>query len=336
MSEKVRGVNVPIALASLALSLLLWFVVFPAHLSRRNQKFTLELRYAGLNQHEFQISKIPSQIAVSAKVSNDEYNAIIAKGPYAEVDLSNAKAGTNSIPTVSIYPSELQQKVSEISNITVALEKMRKSEVIVATSATGKLSDPGLIVDDISSETKKVLVEGPESLVSRVSYAQANLKLDMVDPHSNAPVEVILEPFDASNHLVGNVELHPSKVLVMPKLMPSPQSKQVFVEAQFTGKVPEGYVVQGYVVEPDRISASGPSRILKGITRLSTEPIDVSQLTGTQTLTAKLQEPSGLTGLETTEVKVTITIAPATVKGLNPDDPKSKPRAKDGDNGKPL
>jgi YbbR domain-containing protein len=335
MIEKTRGVNVPIALWSLLLSFLLWFVVFPAHLSRRAQKFVLELRYIGLNQHELHLSKIPNQITVSAKVSNDEYNAIIAKGPYAEIDLANAKAGSNTISTISIYPSDLQQKVSEISKVTVLLERMRKNEVIVTTAAVGKLSDPGLIVDDIVSETKRVLVEGPESLVGRVSYAQANLKLDMVDPHSNDPVEVILEPFDASHHLVGDVELHPSKVLVMPKLMQSPQSKQVFVEAQFIGKVPEGFMVQSYNVEPDRVTAIGPSRFLKRFNKVVTEPIDVSQLTSTQTLTAKVQEPAGLTGLDTKEVKVTITITPSTVKGLNPEDGKTKPRSKGGDPGNP-
>jgi len=336
MIEKTRGVNVPIALASLVLSFLLWFVVFPAHLSRRTQKFVLELRYIGLNQHELHLSKIPRQISVNAKVSNDEYNAIIAKGPYAEIDLSNAKPGSNSISTVSIYPSELQQKVSEISKVDVSLERMRKNEVLVTTATIGKLSDPSLIVDDVVSETKRVWVEGPESLVGRVSFAVANLKLDMVDPHSNDPVEVILEPFDASNHLVGDVELHPSKVLVMPKLLQSPQSKQVFVDAQFVGKVPEGYVVQAYNVEPDRVTAIGPSRFLKRINKVVTEPIDVSQLTGTQTLTAKVQAPVGISGLDNKEVKVTITITPAVVKGLNPDDPKPKTRLKEGDTGHPL
>ena len=193
-------------------------------------------------------------------------------------------------------------------------------------------------MDELEVETKHVTIEGLDSDIARVNKVVATVSLDMIDPHAPQPIEVILNPFDASDRLVPNVTIHPAKVFVKPKLALSPQSKQVFVQAEFLGKVPDGFVVQSYSVEPDRVTASGPSRILKGITKVSTEPIDVSQLTSTQTLTVPVQIPASLTGVDTREVKVTITIQPATVKGLNPSDSasKSKARPADGDNGHPL
>ena len=338
MSQKPSRFNVPIALASLIISLLLWFVLLPQHLTTGKWKFNIPLHQTGLNS-EFSVVDAPPSIVVTALVSEDEYKRIIDHKPYAEVDLSLAKQGKNVISPISIYPPELQQKVSEGGkSVTVTLEHLGKNDAIVIATPTGKLSDPSLILDELEVETKHVSIEGLDSDIARVNKVVATVGLDMIDPHAPQPVEVILNAFDASDHLVPNVTIHPAKVFVKPKLALSPQTKQVFVQAEFLGKVPDGFVVQSYSVEPDRITASGPSRILKGITKLATEPIDVSQLTGTQTLTAPIQVPAGLSGVDTREVKVTITIQPATVKGLSPSDSasKSKSRQLDGANGHPL
>ena len=326
MNSKGGSVNLPIALASLAISLILWVVVLPEHLSNATRPLTIPLTSHGLPP-EFCVDKMPNSIVVRAKVSDQEYNdLIIEKDLHAEVDLSDPKTGNNPYRSISVYPPRLQQLVKEIdSPVMVSIEKSKKQDFPVTATSTGRISDPNLHLDDLELETKRVEIDGPESEVNKVVSVQATLQLDMVDPHAPQPTEAILEPFDAENHLVANLEMHPEKVFILPKLAPSPQNKIVFIDPRFIGRVPDGYVVKGYSINPDRITASGPNLILKGVAKLSTGPIDISQLTSTQTLTAPILVPPGLTVGDAKEVQVTITIQPIMVKSLNPSSEGAKP-----------
>ncbi len=297
---------------------MLWMVVLPQQLSKRIRGFNIKLeRPYPFNDKKFFIVKKPESIIVHAMVTEQEYKDLIGTVT-AEVDLSEASSGTHSYP-VSISPSRFQKLVREgIPTAVYTLEPVIQTKVPVVVTSTGKLSDQSLLLDDLKFATREVEVNGPKSAVSAVSRAQATLRLDMVDVKAPQSMDVSLEPFDSDNHIVANVDIRPAQVTITPKLSPSPKNQTVFVEAKFVGKVPDGYIVKNYTVEPDRVLVSGPSRLVTGMTKVFTEPIDVSQLTSTQTLTVLLQTPPEQTSYDAKEVKVTIYIEPVSIKNLNP------------------
>ncbi|MDR3689657.1 MAG: CdaR family protein [Fimbriimonas sp.] len=313
----MERVNVPFALASLAISLMLWYVVLPQHLLTGPRPFTLKVFPMGLPPG-LHASKLPNVIVVRAKVSDQEYNLLMQnESVRAEVDLTNAQVGTSPYK-VSIYPLQLRQLIKDpVPPASVTVEPIATHKIAITVVNTGALSDSSLYLDDIELDDKQVTIDGPESEVDKVVRAQATLQLDKIDPHNPQKIEVPIDLLDAQNHVVTSLEPHPVSVVIKPKISPAPATKLVFVKPSFIGHAPEGYEVTGYTVNPDRINATGPSRVLRDLAKLSTGPIDISQLINSQTLTAPVLLPPGVREVDTKEVQVTIDIQPISVKGLN-------------------
>jgi YbbR domain-containing protein len=198
------------------------------------------------------------------------------------------------------------------------IEALKSREVPVIVSTSGKLIDPTEIVDNMKPDPKKATIDGPADNVARVVSARATLRLDMLDPHAGQQ-QVNLDPVDKDDRVVENVDIHPSQVIVTPQFSLAPQHKQVFVEALFTdAQVPEGYAVKSYSIDPSRVTASGSGQALLHIAKVSTEKIDLSKMTTTQTLTVPLKTVSNDITITPSTVQITIIIEPIALKGLSP------------------
>jgi len=317
LKDNVARVNIPIAIASLAISIMIFWMVLPERLSKRLRPIRVALSVEGLDAKHFYIAKQPASIVVRAEVTDEEYKAFSAEAT-AMAELYGAEAGMHLYP-VSISPRGLRNIVtSGPPEAQFTLEALKSREVPVIIARSGTLIDPTEIVDSVKPDPKKATIDGPADDVAKVVCARATLRLDMLDGHSTQQL-VQLEPVDSHNQVVNNVEVHPLQEVVTLQFSLTPQQKQVFVEALFAdGQVPAGYVVKSYSVEPSHVFASGSSQSLSKIAKVSTEKIDISKMTYTQTVTAQLNRVADDVVLSPNVVQITIVIEPVTLKGLSP------------------
>jgi YbbR domain-containing protein len=316
-------VNVPIAIASLATAMLLFMIAMPGWMiTKQSRDFyvTLDYNHDTLPPHFF-VVKQPATIHVKATVSDAEYQDY-TKTAKAWANLSTAKPGEKSYP-VSLEPAVFYHAVDDLNlQATFNLEKARPREVPVFATSSGKLSDPSVIVDKLVSDTNKAHIEGRAADMAKVDHVRATLRLDTLSITPNQQISAPLDPVDENEHVVENVSVSPAVVFVTPEFSLAPQTKQVFVDVAFgTGRVPPGFEVKTYSVDPTHVTASGSSKSLAGIARVATETIDVTGMTQTQTFNVRLRSPGSDVKLNPSTVEVTIVVAPVSVKSLNPSSP---------------
>ena len=315
--RRIRGqVNVPIAVASLAISVLLFFIVLPNWMSRRLRPITVPLTTWHLDNKKFFIQKEPKTMKVYAYLSDKDYDDVSGIGS-AEADMTDARAGNNSYP-VSLYPPKLRKIVQDQDlHAAYTLEVVKSRDVEVDVVETGKMSDPTLVLVDVKPDSQRVSVEGPEDEVLRVVKARATLKLDTLTKNSSE-VFGLLEPVDKDGRVIDRVDVHPTQVRVTPKFTLAPEQKQVFVQAVFDDKkLPPGYVVKNYFTDPQSVTATGSSQALARVSSVRTEKIDLSRLTGSQTIIVQLHPLGGGIVLSPSSVGVTINVETAGINRLN-------------------
>ena len=83
-------------------------------------------------------------------------------------------------------------------------------------------------------------------------------------------------------------------------------TRQLPIQLNWTGKLPETLILAQAKMEPDTITVTGPQKILKTITTLYTEkiPLDAIQTSGTQEVAVILQPSS----LKVADKKNTVTV----------------------------
>ena len=323
--KPTRGpVDVTIAFISLVLSIVLFMVIIPTWMSRRSRPIKIPLTYERdtLPAH-FYIDKQPTSVTIKATLSDSEYENFLQTGK-AVANLTSAEPGEKSYP-VSLEPPQLRKYV-ENQNIQAAftLEASVRKDVRVFVTSSGKFSDPTEFVDNMVADTKKVSIEGPAVDIARVTGVRATLRLDMLQGTGPQQISVPLEAVDKDDHVVENVDIRPSQVMVTPQFSLAPQQKQEFVDVTFgPGKVPDGYEVKSYSVEPTHVTVSGSSQSLARIGKVTTTMIDITGLTQTQTFTVGLRPvgpksiPADLKFSPST-VQVTVVVGQQRLKGLNP------------------
>ena len=329
MNRTAGRINIPIAIASLAISLLLFVIVLPNWMLRRVRPFTVMLTSVpyGFDSKHFYIDKQPTAIVVHANVSDQEYEQLSGSAT-AEANLIDAQPGTHSYP-VSIYPDKFRKLVQEQNpQVSFTLEALKSHLVPIVVIGTGKPKDPTQIVENIKPEIRMATIDGPESSINRVVSATASVKLESLDPHSPQQMAELV-PVDAKDAPVDHVDIHPVQVLVTGQFSLSPQQKQVFVEASFDDhELPPGYQVKNYFVEPKRAIATGSGL---GLSRLGgtvrTEKIDVSKVTRSQTLLVPIKNTGMGVSFEPASVRVTIIVEPITLNGLSPKPRSNRPSA---------
>jgi YbbR domain-containing protein len=113
--------------------------------------------------------------------------------------------------------------------------------------------------------------------------------------------------------------VHPTQVSVTTKFSVAPEEKILFVQAVFdNAKLPVGFTIKDYSVQPQTVTATGSSASLGKLSSVKTEKIDLSKLTGSQTLIVPLKSLGGNVRLRPSSVGVTVNLQPITLNSLSP------------------
>ncbi|MGL4772846.1 MAG: CdaR family protein [Clostridium sp.] len=254
-----------------------------------NQKFTVDLEIEGKATDIYRASK-------------NDFKVVADLGAYA------LKKGENTIPVQVVEkPTNVNIRTSAYLSIKVMVEELKSKEVqvtsgVVLTYKDGIYGNPATVTPD------KIRIEGPESSVDKVK--KVSLVGEMKDISADAKGTFPIKAFDEGGNEVKDITLSQNEGTIEVKVS---EGKIVPIKLKTTGTVPSGIALDGTELSRTTLEISGNKDILKNITSLETEPVDLSSISSNKELNIKVIIPQGVkivSGNEyvTVKVKVSSTI----------------------------
>ncbi|MDR2606323.1 MAG: hypothetical protein LBC38_03470 [Oscillospiraceae bacterium] len=210
--------------------------------------------------------------------------------------------------------------------VTINVERLISRDVPVKGKLVGSVAD-GFVAENMKYSPEVLTVRGPNSIVSRVEYAQVTLVRDSI----NATVADKLTPelYDADGNVIEKTELVTFNYDTVRVELPVKSTKEIGLIAKLIpggGADIDNADVQ---VTPTTITIKGDPSILNDLNVLVLTTIDLSRVNGRITETYAIPFPEGTEGLSgETTADITVTISGletlqrvAAIKGMRGTDP---------------
>lgn len=223
----------------------------------------------------------------------------------ATVDLSgvNPKGGPLSL-TVRVTAVDPRVQVLDYQprRIVVTLDRISHKTVMIR-AVLGTLPT-GLTVGDPILDQTQAVVTGPESLLGKVTEAQARVTIDPSGIDINRMIDLIA--VDAAGNPVIPIDVSPASVSVRVPVFTDRRTRTVPVSPVIIGTPAAGFEVASVTVDPVVVQVEGDANDLAGLDRADTVAVSVTGLSTDLTTSVSLQLPSGVQALGPGTVSVTV------------------------------
>ena len=224
------------------------------------------------------VADITTTAAIQLRAQRSVRSTIAPDDVIAWVDLSGRGPGEYTVPLQYRVVPERNAFVTGITprQLTVRLELEQSKLVPVRDVVT---SEPALAytLNEIEFDARQVTVTGPQSRGSQVVEVQVPLDLAGMRVAFEDDVRPIA--VDVDGNTVANVTLEPSTVHITVDIQPRADVREVRVQPNVVGELPEGYVLTGlFEYEPNVVVVSGPTEVIDDLPgTFFTAPIDLSE-----------------------------------------------------------
>ena len=244
-------------------------------------------------------------VEVKVRAAKNTLNQIRDVDLQAVVDLSSATA--NGEPQLfSVQAATTRDDLGyytfddEMLQVALRIDEMQTSELPI------EIDQRNNSMANIAFETPNVVIEGPRTtvqiqaprmLMNRIKQAKVVIEsaANMTASYqSEYPVVVV----DRTDTPITGVTLTPATVNVKVEVRAKVGSKQVLVKPQTRGYVAAGYRLREIRVNPVLMSISGGYKFIEAINSVTTQPIDISNLTETITQTVQIVVPENISFYE--------------------------------------
>jgi len=225
----------------------------------------------------------------------------------ATVDLTGAKVSESEFTLVKVTLQVDDPRVQIIDyqpqQIKITLDPIvhKQVNVQVDTGAVPSGLQPG--TPNLSANS--VDVSGAASIVRRVAYVQAQVRIDASGLDVNQEVDLVAR--DSTGAQVDKVMISPRTVHVQMLVGSQVRSETVPVDPITSGTPAAGYVITSVDITPPVVSVRGQAdalALLKG--KASTKPISIAGATGDVSVKVNLDLPTGVTSDTTGTIAVVI------------------------------
>lgn len=298
---------------SALIAILLWvFVVY-----NQNPESTKVI--SGIKISYTNAAELEKQGLVIVKSEREPSLSITVKGrrlSVGRVDSGNVLASV-TVPELRVGEYEVlvnaSLPISDVSitdkkpyAIKVTVETLKSAEVPVRIKYTGIPKEESTAVRaEVSPKT--VLISGPETIVNKVQAAEVTLDVSDISDGKNIKHDYRLLAADGSDLTEdANLRVSADTVSVTPAVY---NVKDVKIEAQFYGEMPNEYAIASYTASPATVRLGSVGDTVFNVDKILTEPIDISSLTESKAVSAKLvipQEATNMFSVEETEVNITV------------------------------
>jgi len=198
------------------------------------------------------------------------------------------ESGVRRVQVVSVEPETIDVQLAEIITGTVAARAVTVGEEEL--SPAFELRDPPEV------SPSEVEVTGAAPQVEIVDHARAEITV----PAVGGSVQRVrpLTPVDANGDPVEGVTLRPDRVQVNVTVARRPNARDVGVQVQLSGELPEGYRLSQVVATPSRVTLLGEIEgVLTAANAIQTLPLDISNAVDDLRVQVPLDLPPGAEAL---------------------------------------
>ncbi len=310
-----HGPNWPIALASLTVSVMLWFVVY-AQSVPDPKTVRAPLTVDGLDRSRFFLRELPNDVRLTVNAPADRANDLVEERVTASVDLSNPRNGTHDYP-VTVSPDWVRRYIGDARlTARVTIEPMESRTMRITHKVKGSLPDANLQLVSSRIAPEKAEVIGPASEVETVSTVQAFLDLSAISAVDGKPQESKLIVLDDRGVRPQDVQTSPMYAQFTYKIDAAETTKPVTVvlpelDVSYDASVRGN----GYRIYPPSVNLRGKPAVLTNVSKLYTEHVRARNLARDRTVRVRLVPPQGTEIVGPKEVSVTYLVLPAPVPG---------------------
>lgn len=306
--------NTVVKILAIAVSILLWGMVHiedvtPTPTTAMDTTIieNVKIQPSGLDDTSYELSSVDiDRVRMEVKGKRSAITSIFNEDYKVILDLHDVKEGTYTVPLSSELPSGVELVSMEPSKVTITIEKRTDATFPVTIVTTGSQSD-GYVIGETTIEPSTVQVTLPDSELLSVVKVQGTIDLDG-GKETIREKKVKLIALDIKGQEVKNAIIEPSVVSVQVPILSS--FKTVPLDVQYTGSLPEGFVLSSAVSNIKEVKLFGPKEALAAIEAYNVATVDLSQIdkAGNFTLKANLDLPSGIEKIEPTIVEVEVEV----------------------------
>lgn len=198
------------------------------------------------------------------------------------------ESGVGRVQVVSVEPEMLDVQLARIITDTVAVRAVTVGEQ--------ELSPAFEIAEAPLASPDEVEVTGAAPQVEKVDRAQAEIAV----PSVGGSVQRVrpLVPVDADGNVVEGVTLRPDQVQVSVTVARRPNARDVGVQVQLMGELPEGYRLSQIVPTPARVTLLGEVEdAIAADNAVQTLPLDISNAVDDLRVQVPLDLPASVEAL---------------------------------------
>ena len=282
----------------------LWYYVMTEQNPISERLVEVDLHRINQKQEHY-IEGVPNKVLVTVRGPRINLNSNLESKINATVDFKNANVGQQSFPVIVKSQTGTVLNYSP-RDISVYVDTFSEKKVPVTTRSVGKANDD-LALGKCTIQPNEAVVRGATRRIQNINKVVAPVSVTGQSEAFQTDCELVaVNDYGAD---VPNMRIIPARVNVYAQLVSQMHSMEVPVVANISGDLPDGVRVSKIEVVPNHVRVTAPPSIANALKELKTQPINVSNLAGSQEIACELEMPEKVLP-ETRTVKVRISVEP--------------------------
>lgn len=268
------------------------------------------------------LSELVPGVRMTVEVAQQNYNRVSGTSYNPHFDLTDVQGVGENELTIS-YSSQLYGPVvdCEPSTVTVNVERYMTRRIPVVLEMEGE-TPPGVYLDSYRTDPTMLSLSGPQSLVTSVARAVANLDLSALSAErmsDRTALSIGLQdaqgnPVVSDKLEITNQTVITNSVVVDTELVPA-REVPIDLQALVEGEPAEGYELAAVLVEQEALTVAARQDALDAIEFLTTDaPMSIQDATQNVSGYVRLKRMTGVENTLPTEIAVTAEIREKTIE----------------------
>lgn len=324
--NKLFTENLPWKIAALVMAAMLWLFVINTQNPTQPQEISgIRVQITG----EDILNKRGYELTNKEEIQNQNFKVVVS-GPRLEVDklLRNPSSITATL-NLAEYEDDLTRDSISYTNVSYSVKinvdgtsvvikdkKPQVTKVLIDKIASKEQKITYEMAEDITSSytllgdgkpiisPDKVRITGPKSGIDRVTEAKVFITTQEFSAEqlvNNLPIKL----YDIDGNVITGLQLSTETAEVK---LPIGSQKVVPIKINYTGEIPEGYILTQVEAATPEVTIVGKSEVLSGISEIELKPIDLSNITSSKLLQVQMILPEGVVALQENSVSVSLQV----------------------------
>lgn len=258
-----------------------------------------------IDSDNYVVSGVPEFATVSLEGSPALLMPMISNRSFSVfVDLNGLEEGEHTVELEHNITGNISVYI-EPKTINISIEERASEEfpITVDFLNTDKLP-AGYEVGDYELNQSTVMITTSRSLMEQIGVVRVYVDVEGLDSAIRNR-EVPINVYDSQGNEL-NVRMDRETVVISAEIL-NP-SKTVPISIDTNGELPEGFSLLATSANLDEVEIFAISEVLNGIESISTEPIDLSEITESGTIEVGLALPEGVITEEVETIEVTVQV----------------------------